>query len=140
MKKLILISAFFFLTLLINAQVKKPLRGYYAKITKDSLFIPTGVLKTSFWVEIDSLPKFNIAKVGWDQTLKIELTFKIYESYYRYWNFYAPINYPISSFLIQNIDIFGGIDLETWLPTNIRSNLATIFQVPESSITMYSYY
>jgi hypothetical protein len=140
MKKLILIFTLLALLLNSNAQLK-PLKGYYAKITKDSLITPSTVLYTNFWVEIDSIQQVNNVRIGWDQVITYTtISFKIYKGYYYYRNWFSNIYYPVSSFSIQNIDIIDGWYLETWMPAVLKTNLATIFQVAESAVTIYSYY
>jgi len=140
MKKLILI--FTLLALLINSNAQlKPTKGYFANISKDSLVTPTTVLYTKFWVEIDTAQIIDNSRIGWDQIIPYtNISFKIYKGYYYYRNWYLSISYPVSSFSVQNIDVIDGWFLETWMPAILKSNLATIFQVAESAVTIYSYY
>jgi hypothetical protein len=148
MKKIIFFLA---LTALFSVNAKsigRPIHGYIALITvaaNDSFCFPTvcvkgGATGVKIYVQIDSIMKMNSVKIGIDQTIGLEITFAFYDSYYGYGHFRGPIPYPITSFMITNIDVFGGIDLEAVIPALIKTNLATSLGINANRITVNSYY
>jgi hypothetical protein len=148
MKKII-----FFLGIiaLLNANVLsvgRPIHGYIGLVTipaNDSAFCQSvciygGSSGTKAYIQIDSIIEMNSVKIGIDQTMGLMVKFKIYANYYAYGHFRDPIYFPISSFIIDNIDVFGGIDLETQLPLLIKNGLATALNINSTRITITSYY
>lgn len=137
MKKIIIILL---LTISVNTFSQlRPMNGYYAKITKDSIKTSDGVLVGSFFVVFDSISYVNISRLGWDQTISIKYDFEIYESYYRYRNHGKPVYFnglAVHSIRVYNIDVLDGIMPETVFYNQMKSGLATYFGVNQNAIAM----
>lgn len=126
MKKIFIIGLILISINCLSQESLKPLKGVFCKVMKDSLPYSDGVLKGSFWVEIDTITKLNVSRVNWDQICPTwEFTFKIYESYYRWRHWGQAISYPYNRITKTNLDIIDGL-----FPEN----------VPLSSVTYYNYY
>jgi hypothetical protein len=147
MKKVFVLGVFLMIAIICQSQ-GRAVHGYYAQVTiaaNDSLCFPSMCVRggnsgSRVFIAIDTIIELNAVKVGWDQTAGFKFNFTIYESYYGYGHFRQPIPYIFNSFVANNVDVFGGIDLETVLPAIIQSNLASAMAINQNRITVNCYY
>lgn len=151
MKKILLSVLLVALVVSINAQNRKPLKGFYAKITligNDSIMTEDYVLKAKtyptiwYFAEIDTNMVTNIAKVGFDQTARFKYTYKLFFDYWQYWNYYNPLRLlPPTTFETGWISVFDGdFSFETDIATQIATGLASCLNIPIGRIQILSYY
>jgi hypothetical protein len=153
MKKILLSVLLVALVVSINAQDRKPLRGFYAKITlinNDSIPVEDNVLKAKtyptvwYFAEIDTNYIGNNAKVGFDQTARFKYSYKLYYDYYQYWNYtrFNALRMVLpTSFETGWVSVFDGdYSFETDMPLEIGVGLSQRLGIPIGQIQILSYY
>lgn len=123
----------------------REIHGYFAQVqipTNDSICfdaicVKAGPTGNKILVELDSTAYFNIVKVGVDQTLGVRIYYRVYENYYAYGHYRSPLKQGYIT--ATGYDVFGA-ELETTLYQLIKTKVAQLFNVPESKVTVSSFY